>query len=86
MYGMAEHQWKTDADHEVDYFAYEVEGDGQGHNGPACTQCKLTFCMHCAPGGWEIPCPGPAPEGDRWNWMRDSAGHPPSTPKLWSAA
>ncbi len=81
---MAEHTWKR-AGGEVDQFALDFEFDGTGHNGPQCSVCELSFCMHCAPEGWTIPCPGPAPEGDEWDWTGDGAGHPPREPELWSA-
>lgn len=78
------HTWETNSGGEPDQFAYDIEAEGQGHNGPRCTTCKLSFCTHCDPGAWQIECPGPAPEGDEWDWIGDGAGHPPRRPGLWS--
>jgi hypothetical protein len=76
---MVEHQWKREADGEVDVFAHDVEFEGGGHNGPRCTVCDLFFCQHCQPKAWRFECPGPAPAGKEWDWTGDatSAGRPP---------
>lgn len=42
------HKWKTKDDGEVDEFAW----DREFHNGPVCTICGFTPCVHCRP-GWE---------------------------------
>lgn len=39
------HSWEKDERGKIDIFAYE---NGY-HNGPCCTICKSSFCMHCEP-------------------------------------
>jgi hypothetical protein len=38
-----QHEWKLDADGEIDTFAW----DASYHNGPSCTVCYESFCIHC---------------------------------------
>ena len=39
------HMWKKDANGEIDEFAW----DNEFHNGPYCTHCFSTPCVHCKP-------------------------------------
>jgi hypothetical protein len=84
--GSGGHEWRRDSDGvTADQFAMDIELNGRGHNGPVCTVCKMSFCVHCYPQGWQYECPGPAPEGREWDWVGDAQGHPPATPELWPA-
>lgn len=40
------HTWKLNEDGEVDEFAMSYEF----HNGPMCTKCYYTYCVHCDKG------------------------------------
>lgn len=42
------HKWRTDEDGEVDEMAWCHEY----HNGPVCTICNFSPCIHCKP-DWE---------------------------------
>jgi hypothetical protein len=45
----SEHSWKKDEHGDIDELALEVddpEGFG-GHNGPECTVCGFSECIHC---------------------------------------
>ena len=47
------HAWERTPDGKIDYFAYSVGF----HNGPYCTRCHDSFCVHCNPDGLnDSPC------------------------------
>lgn len=48
-----EHDWERDEDGKIDWFAL----DYGFHNGPGCSRCNYSFCIHCDPNGWnKRPC------------------------------
>lgn len=48
-----EHDWERDEDGKIDEFAL----DYGFHNGPGCSRCYYSFCIHCDPNGWnKKPC------------------------------
>ena len=51
----AEHDWETDANGEIDFWAWE--DIASLHHGPACRKCGYSFCEQCRPDGWnDEPC------------------------------
>lgn len=73
------HQWKADTTGRPDDFAYEVDTEWTGHNGPRCTRCGFFFCEHCWPDGWQQPCPGTPPAGMEYYWFGDGTTREPET-------
>lgn len=55
------HIWKADDDGTVDFFALDVEDFESfgGHNGPRCTVCGFSYCVHCHQDGPPKGCAGP---------------------------
>ena len=44
------HTWKLNKDGTVDRMAFDWNDEGMiFHNGPVCTVCGFSFCIHCSP-------------------------------------
>lgn len=54
------HAWRLDAQGKPDLWAFEsVPYEVYGyHNGPVCTVCYESFCMHCQRDWEDLECEG----------------------------
>lgn len=49
----SEHDWQRDGEGNIDMWGIEYGY----HNGPTCTRCDYSFCIHCEPDGYNAePC------------------------------